>query len=254
VSGFRIFLRKEFAEIVRTWRIWVLPLILIGFGVSSPIVASLTPALVDSIAGSQPGVVIQIPEPTTTDAYLQFLNDYSQIVLIAIIIATAGVVSSEKRSGTAVLVLTKPVSRDAFLGAKAVSNTVLVAGATLIGWGMCVLGTAMLFGLENLDLFARATGAWLVLAMMFVAVMLLFSVLFRSQGGAAGMGLLVYVVLIAFSGWGPARDNTVAGLFTGGVRLVGGEDPSLALPVATAVAIAIACFVGAAFVFRRQEL
>jgi hypothetical protein len=68
------------------------------------------------------------------------------------------------------------------------------------------------------------------------------------------MGLLVYVLLIVFSGWGPTRDNTVAGLFTAGARLVGGADPSLALPLVTAVGATIACLVAAVMVFRRQEL
>jgi len=69
MTGFRAFLWKEFVEILRTWRIWVIPGMLVFFGVTSPIVAALTPALVRSMAASAPGVVIHIPPPTALDAY-----------------------------------------------------------------------------------------------------------------------------------------------------------------------------------------
>ena len=122
MTGFGAFLWKEFVEIRRTWRIWVIPGMLVFFGVTSPIIAALTPALVRSMAASQPGVVIQIPPPTALDAYGQFLKNLNQFVLIAVIIAGAGVVSGERSSGTAVLALTKPLSRGAFVLAKILSQ------------------------------------------------------------------------------------------------------------------------------------
>ena len=36
MSGFRVFARKELREIVRTWRIWVLPGILLFFALTGP--------------------------------------------------------------------------------------------------------------------------------------------------------------------------------------------------------------------------
>ena len=54
--GLGAFLGKELTEIRRTWRLWVIPGMLLFFGVTSPIIAALTPALVQSMAASQPGV------------------------------------------------------------------------------------------------------------------------------------------------------------------------------------------------------
>ena len=85
MSGLGAFLRKELTEIVRTWRIWVIPGMLVFFGITSPIIAALTPALVHSMASSQPGVVIRIPQPTALDAYAQFLKNLDQFILIAIV-------------------------------------------------------------------------------------------------------------------------------------------------------------------------
>lgn len=254
MRGFSVFLGKEFTEIVRTWRLWVLPVIMIVFGVLSPVLAKITPQLLDSIAGDQVGMVIELPEPTTIDAYLQFMKNNAQIALFAIIISMAGMVSSERKSGTAALVLTKPVSRGGFITAKVVSNWILVAVSTLLGWLACLGVTAVLFEVELVTEFAKATVGWMALALMLVAVMGLLSVAIKSQAGAAGAGLGVYLGIVVLSAWGPARDNTFAGLFTAGDRLVMGEDPALALPIATAIAASLLCVALAVVIFRRQEL
>ena len=86
MTGFGAFLGKELTEIRRTWRLWVIPGMLVFFGITSPIIAALTPALVQSMATSQPGLVIRIPPPTARDAYVQFIKSLDQLVLIAIII------------------------------------------------------------------------------------------------------------------------------------------------------------------------
>ncbi len=254
MQGFRVFLVKEAREITRTWRIWVLPAILVAVGVLGPISALLAPALVESLAGSQPGVVIEIPEATTLDAYLQFVGDLTQIVLIAVIIASAGMIAGEVRSGTAVLVLTKPLSRQAMVVAKVVSNSVLVALSTALGSFVCWVLTVALFDDALVVEFVEAVAVWLLLALFFVALMALLSVVLRSQAGAAGAGLAAYLLLAIASGWGPAREYSPAGLVAASGRVLTGENIALVWPVVTAVVGIVALTVAAAAVFTRQEL
>jgi ABC-2 type transport system permease protein len=254
MRGLSVFLAKELREITRTWRLWVLPSILVVVGVIGPISALLAPALVESLAGSQPGVVIEIPEPTTVDAYLEFVGDLTQIVLIAVIIASAGMIAGEVRSGTAVLVLTKPLSRQAMVVAKVVSNSVLVAVSTALGATVCWALTNMVFDDSLVAEFARAVGVWLALALLFVALMALLSVALRSQAGAAGAGLAVYLVLAIASGWGPAREFTPAGLVAAGNPLLTGGEVELLWPLLGAAAGIVALTALAAAVFARQEL
>lgn len=251
MRGFSIFMAKEFREITRTWRMWVLPLVMISFAIMSPVVAAMTPQLIESIASE---ITIELPDPTTIDAYLQFSKNNTQIALFAIIISMAGMISAERKGGTAVLVLTKPLSRGAFVLSKIVSNWVLVTVSTLVAWGVCLGVTAILFELEYVAEFARGTAAWLVLALMFVAVIGLFSAVIKSQAGAAGAGLGFYLIVAILSAWGPARDNTFAGLFTASDRIVAGEEVALLLPILTGVVFAAICVAAAIAVFRRQEL
>ena len=76
MRGLPIFLAKEFREITRTWRMWVLPLVMVSFAVMSPIIAAMTPQLIESVASE---ITIDLPDPTTTDAYLQFSKNNTQI-------------------------------------------------------------------------------------------------------------------------------------------------------------------------------
>ena len=87
MSGFIPLLAKEFLEIRRTWRLWVVPGILAFFAVTGPIMALLTPRLLASMAAQQPGVVITVPDPTAVDAYAQFVKGLMQMVLLALILS-----------------------------------------------------------------------------------------------------------------------------------------------------------------------
>jgi ABC-2 type transport system permease protein len=254
MHGFLVFLGKEGREIVRTWRIWVLPLIVVGMAVLSPVTAELTPALLESVAGDQPGVVFEIPEPQTIDAYLQWTKNLTQIVLIAIVVSMAGTVSGERKAGTAVLVLTKPLSRAGMVIAKWVSNSLLVICSTVAGAAVCWLGTQLFFDDALTRELIGATALWLVLALVFVAVITLLSASLDSQAGVAGVGLVVYLVLVILSGWGPARDHTFAGLVGAPNAVLAGEDITLTWMLVTALAAIVLAMAGAVAVFGRREL
>lgn len=68
MRGFGAFLGKEFREIVRTWRIWVLPGIVLFFAISGPPLAKITPELLSSFVPADSGMVIQMPDPTYVDS------------------------------------------------------------------------------------------------------------------------------------------------------------------------------------------
>ncbi len=252
MSGFLAFLSKELLEIVRTWRIWVLPGILLAVGLSSPVLAAISPWLIESATSEQPGMVIQIPDPVAVDAYIQWVQQL-QIVLLALIIVTAGLVSGERRSGTAVLVLTKPVSRAAFIAAKYVAQMVLVIAAAIVSAIACWAVTLAVFGEAPLGGFTESVLIFLALAAFIVAIMLLCSTVVNTQAGAAGLGLLAYLVASILSGWGPARDYSPAGLFSAvGAVLTRDNVPVLGPAIATIVATALILALTIA-IFTRQE-
>jgi ABC-2 type transport system permease protein len=256
MHGFAVFLGKELTEILRTWRLYVVPGILLFFGLASPILAEITPSLVSNMASSDvQGIVIEIPPATTVDAYLQWSNNAMQIALFALIITVAGAVSGERRSGTAQLVLTKPVSRSAMVIAKMVSNWLLVLVSGAISAALCIGVTAFMFDTTLVPEFIALVGLWYLLAVFLVALTVTLSVVLKSQAGAAGAGIAVYFVMSVLSLWVVMRDYSPVGLLGLGDRiLTGAEDLSVFWPVAASVIGVVVLATLACWAFNRQEL
>jgi ABC-2 type transport system permease protein len=253
MSGFAVFAHKEAREILRTWRIWVLPGILLFFALTGPVLAKLTPQIVGALAGDQLNG-FTMPTPTYLDAYTQWIKNLSQIALFALIIIYGGIISSECKSGTAVLVLTKPVSRSAFVIAKAAVHsaflTVLVVGGTLVTWGL----TAAVFRQAPGSALWSSALVWLVFGVLFIALMTLLSVLIASAAGAAGAGLGMYALVSIGAIWKPLGTYSPAALATEPASLAAGKDVAVLWPVLTSLLLAAALVALAALAFRRRDL
>ena len=248
-----VFARKELSEIVRTWRIWVVPGIVVFFAITGPLVARFTPELIGAVAGDQAGG-LKFPTPTYTDSYLQWVKNLSQIVLIAVVIVYGSLVSGEVKSGTAVLVLTKPLSRYAFIAVKAAVQTLFLAAVVAFGALVTWALTLLIFGTAPVAALWSATGAFIVLGLLFVCLMTLLSALIPSGAGAAGAGLGIYVVLAIAAIWKPLNDYSPAALTSQTSALAAGRDVAIAWPVITALVLAIAFVVLAGLIFRRKDL
>jgi ABC-2 type transport system permease protein len=254
MTGFDAFLGKELTEIRRTWRLWVIPGMLLFLGVTSPIIAAVTPALVKSVTASQRGVVVQLPPPTALDAFAQLLKNLDQFVLIAIIIAGAGVISGERSAGTAILVLTKPLSRRAFVVTKILSQFLLLVTSTALGTVACLVVTSMIFtGVRAVPVVATVA-LWLLYASLLIVVMTLFSAAFKSRGAAAGAGLVFYFLTLLLSSWAPTARYSFVGLIPAMREALLGHASSLGWPVTTAIAAIVMGTAGAVSIFERQEL
>ena len=248
-----VFARKELYEILRTWRIWVLPGIVLFFALTGPLVARFTPELVGAAVGrSLDG--LKLPTPTYLDSYAQWVKNLSQILLVAVIIVYGGLVSGEVRSGTVVLVLTKPLSRYAFVTAKAAINSLFLAATVVVGavitWGL----TWLIFGAAPGPALWKATGVFLALGVLFVCLMTLFSSLIGSAAGSAGAGLGAYIVLAIAAIWKPLGDYSPAALTTQSASLAASKDVSATWPVVTAVLLAIALVALTGWIFQRLDL
>lgn len=254
MSGLPAFLRKELREILLTARLWVLPGIMLFFALTSPIMAKLTPALLRSGAVSEEGMVILLPDPTYVDAYRSFAQNLTQLMVIAVIIAGAGLISGEVRNGTAALVLVKPVSRAAFVLAKGISQSLLIVLVACIGGIVCWGATFLVFGEAPLRGLLEGMGLWVILAVLLTAGMLLISSSVSSQPGAAGIGLAVYAAAAVLSLWEVAGRFTPAGLFDAVSGSISGQAVPVLWPALTACVAILLLLAAAVGVFRRREL
>ncbi len=254
MRGFGAFAAKEMLETRKTWRLWVLPGVLVFLGLTTPIMAAVTPAILRATAQRQPGVVIHFPPPTSVDAYLQFMGNLAQLALLVVIITGAAAVAGERRAGTAVLVLTKPLSRAAFVWAKVVANLAILIIATALGAALCIAVTILLFDTAHIAAFLESVALWLALAAMFVCLMVFLSAALDRQAAAAGAGLAVYAAIFAMTGFPLLRDRSPAGLLAANDALLKGRDAALAQPLVATLVLAVVFLIAAAWAFRRKEL
>lgn len=254
-----VFFVKELREILRTSKLYVLPGLFLFFGLTSPILTKLTPALIERLSAAGPGgpIQISIPTPTAVDSFLQFFKNLTQLGTLALILTSMGAVSREKSRGTALLVVAKPVSRTAMVVSKFASGVLLVVFATVLGYGANLLYTLVLFEGTPVAATAAATAVYLVYATFLLALTISASAVTRGQLASAGIalaGLFVVSILPAFGGW-PAR-WTPGGL-TGFVTRVLSGAATLrdALPAMSVSLVLSALLVAAGSrVFDRQEL
>jgi ABC-2 type transport system permease protein len=255
VNGFYALMGKEMREILRSWRIWVVPGIALFFAATGPALAKLTPQLLSSMSSSTPGLDFsKLPLPTYVDAYGQWIKNLSQIVTFVLLVSFGGIISSEVSAGTAVLVLTKPVSRAAFVVAKALSAAVLLFGTVFVGtivtWGF----TAFVFGEAPLKGLPEACLAWLVFALFLMSFVLLLSASFDSWAAASGGGVALFFTLAVLTIWTPALRYTPVGLMGVPTEFLAGKTVEWIGPMLITVGLTVALVAAAAVVFSRREL
>ncbi len=255
MTGFWAFARKEGAEILRTWRIWVLPGMLIFFALTGPLMARFTPEIITAVGGDQVAALAKaIPTPTYLDSYAQWAKNLTQIALFAVIIIYGGLISGERKSGTAILVLTKPVSRSAFVVAKASVHAVFVSAIVVVGTLVTWAGTALVFGKAPGGPLWSSAMAWLAFGLMFLAIMTLLSTLLGSQAGAAGIGLGLFALVSVGGILEPLAKYSPVGLAGAPMTLAMGKETPILWPVITSAALACLLVAAAAWAFKTKEL
>jgi ABC-2 type transport system permease protein len=253
MSGFRAVFAKDRMEICRTWRIWVLPGLLLACAIFAPVMARFAKELLSS-AAVEGGLRIEIPDPTWRDSVVQWNKNLAQTGTLALIITLGGVINSERARGVHVLVLTKSVSRGAYLAAKTCSAVMLVllalTGATLVEYGIA----RVVFPETQFGPVAAVSATWFVQSLMWVAVLVAASSAFDSAIAASAVGLGAWVVASIAGVWGPAARYSPAGLDATLQSITRGEAVSWGWPVTTAVVVTVVFLGVGAAVLRHREM
>lgn len=253
MTGLGSMLRKELLEQWRTRRLPVVAVVFTALGIGSPLLARYTPEFVKALAGEQFQIVV--PPPTAADAVSQFLKNLGQAGVLTAILLAMGSVAVEKERGTAALLLTKPVSRAAFLLAKllAISATLLVGLllAAIAGYYY----TAILFkALPPLG-WAAMAGLLLLSLIAYASLTFMGSAMTRSSLAAAAIGIGALILLAVVSALPTIGPFTPGGLGAPGAALAEGREPGAIVgPLLANLAGVAVVFAIAWIAFRRQEL
>jgi ABC-2 type transport system permease protein len=244
--------RKEWIELIRSYRLLVAAIVLLFFGLTSPVLAKFTPELMNLIPTG--GITIQMPPPTVMDAVGQYVKNTSQFSVLLALLLTMGVVAQEKDKGTAAMLLVKPLPRSAFLGAKFLGLAVMFAICLAVAGLGAYYYTLLLF--QGLDVVY-----WLVLnlflfvyVLVIVAVTLFCSTLMKSQIAAGGLALGLIVVASALGSLLRLGKYLPGELISWGVRLMQGDTTAAWVALGVSLGLIVVSLLASSLVFRTQEL
>jgi len=246
---------KEMREHWRTRRFLVVVAVMVVFACLGPLSIKYMPLIMTQVPGVPEGLSDIMPAPDVNMAVAEFLENLSLFGVILAILVPMGAVVGEKERNTAALILSKPVSRAAFLGAKIIAySVVFLVGIVLAGLvGYYYLG--ILFEWLNPLGFLALSGLLMVYFMMYLAITLFTSTIARSQSAAAGISFGVLISLGLLGAIPSFAINLPASLMKWGRALALGLDsePSW-VALGVTITVIVVAWLGALLILRQQEI
>lgn len=187
MSAFLAFLKKEILAQVRTGKLLILGGVFILFGIMNPAVAKATPWLLEEMSESlaQTGMTVTASTVSALDSWVQFFKNIP-MALIVFVILESSIFTGEYRSGTLVLSLTKGLDRYKVL----ISKTVLMAVLWTLGFWLCFGITygcnAFFWDNREAQHLLLSVSGWWVFGLWVLLLVVLFSVIVRSNIGVLG--------------------------------------------------------------------
>jgi ABC-2 type transport system permease protein len=252
MTGLIPLLKKEILEQLRTYKLLIVGCIFLLIGITTPLMLKYLPQILE-IAGSS-GLEITIPPPTAIQSLAEYASTIGQIGVLIAVLITMGSIANELRHGTAVLTLSKPVSRAAFVNAKLIAEGLTFLVSLVIASLFCYGYTVWLIGGTDILAFV---GQNLLLALFLVfclAVTLLFSSLFKSSLAAGGISIAILAGQGVLSTMPLIGDYFPGKLLSWGTLLLLGEGKNYWPALGITAAIIIGCLWFAQYRLRYKDL
>jgi ABC-2 type transport system permease protein len=244
--------RKEWQESLRSYRLLIVVVVLIFFGLTSPLQAKLLPQILAQALPIPAGADISsfIKPATLADVVTQYVKNMGQFDLILAVLLGMGAVATEK----AAMMMVKPLPRGSFLGAKFLGLAAVFAiGIAIAGIGSYYY-TGLLF--EWMEIFP-----WLVLnlllfvyVLVILAVTLFCSTITNSQAAAGGIAIGIIVAGFIVGLFRNLGRFLPGELSTWGTRLMQGDHAASWVALGVSLVLIMLPLLAAWLIFRRQEL
>ena len=194
MNAFWAFTKKEFLEYWRTYKIVILGVVFLLFGMMNPVLAKFTPEIIKAA-----GVEINMPDPTAMDSWAQFFKNVGQMGMLVVIIVFSGIMANELTKGTLITILTKGLTRRTVILSKFLVSSVLWTGSYGLCLGVTAVYTAVFWPMDGLhQIFWVFFGLWFYIEML-IALLILGGVVFKNTLGSLLLcgGAVVLMTLLS---------------------------------------------------------
>jgi ABC-2 type transport system permease protein len=254
MRGFGTLLRKEIKEQFRTNKVIIVAIVFLFFGLLNPVMTKYLLDIINALSGTG-SLIIEMTEPVSSDAILSYASNIAQFGVLMAVLLTMGAIAKEIESGTAAIVLSKPVSRLSFILAKLAAEGLNLLLGLLLGGLACWWCTLILFGDVSTLGFVYQILLMALFLTFCLAITLFFSSLMKNQLAAGGLAITTIIVISILSSLPKAEHFLPGGLISWGNQLVLGNASSVEWGVLVLSPALIAlCVYGAWLNLRRKEL
>ncbi len=257
MKSFGVFLKKEWKEYTRTWKWIVLLLAFLAAAILSPVIMYLIPKMFDMLGTSfDSESYAALFQPTMENSYVQLFGNQSQMGFIALLVIGALSVTSEKTKGTAVLTLTKGLSRTSFVLAKLTAHVIWYTVVYLVSYGIFLLATQLLFGTCVNGTALALMGLFYLYGLFLLCTAIMASCVAKKSLGAMGISFLVYVLMMLLSAL-PYINEYTPGLLTtypASIIIGAASISDLLIPAIETVVLSVVFVILGIARFQKQEL
>lgn len=249
--------QKELLEMTRNYKwIWV-PIAFILLGVMDPLSTYYLPQIIDTIGGLPEGTIIEMPTPPTTDILMMSLAQYNMLGVLIIVLTTMGLISGERKSGVAGIILVKPVSYFSYVTSKWAGALLLLWVSYFIGYLASWYYVGVLFDWVPFADFLQSFFVFGIYLSFVLTIVVFFNAIFKSPGLVGFISIAIVIVLNLISGalayileWSPSQLM----VYTRDLLM----NQTYAEPTWPTILVTIACIiillVSCVYIFKEKEL
>lgn len=255
MRAYAAFTKKEFTEFTRTYKLLILGLVFLLFGIMSPLAAKYMPEIISQFMPA--GMEIEVSAPTALDSWMQFFKNVSQLGLFVAVILFGGIMSSEYSRGTLIHMLTKGLPRRTVVLAKFTAASLLWTGAYLLCFGAAYGYTWFYWRSDaNMSGLSVAIAATWLFGIFLLAITILGSVLCRNSYGCLLFTGIAVVLQFLLNMLPKIKEFNPLELITEGTPLLQGQietglflKPTIIACVGTLLCVTLSCII-----FNKKKL
>ena len=182
------FTRKEWIEVLRTGKFFIVTVLFILFGVMNPAIAKLTPWMMEALSESLEDSGLALTD-ATVDALTSWVQFYKNVpmALIVFILMFSGILAAEYQKGTLINMITKGLSRWKIVVSKSFVLLLLWSFSYWMCYGITYAYNEYFWDNSIAEDVGFAAFCVYMMGVWLIALMMLMSTLF-SAGSAVAVG------------------------------------------------------------------
>lgn len=248
---------KELLEMQRNFKLIWFPIAFILLGVSEPLSTYYMPQIIESVGGLPEEAIIEIPTPSAPEVLALSINQLNTLGILIVVLASMGIVASERKSGIAGLILTKPVSYSSYITSKWAGAQILLWFSIFIAYLASWYYVSVLFGSIPITDFFNSLLIYGLWPSFVLTLIVFFSTILRIPGLAGFLTLAITLAINLISnmlpnrfGWSPSMLTKYANE----VLLSSARADSTIGASITAIVSMLILLTIAIYLFRKKEL